>query len=83
MSAHNWPSYHPHDNKNRNDFLAMRPNMTIQESLHSSFKESKGNTSTLKPNDYFPTYIDLWMMAHSKCISHGIGGFGVFASMIT
>ena len=36
-----------------------------------------------EPSAFYATFVDLWIMAHSKCISHGAGGFGQFVSRLT
>ena len=28
-------------------------------------------------SDFYPTFVDLLIMAEAKCMSHGVGGFGV------
>ena len=28
----------------------------------------------------FPVFLDYWLMAHSQCVSYGIGGFGKFGA---
>jgi len=33
-----------------------------------------------RPSDLFPTFLDLWLMSHSKCVSYGIGGYGRFGA---
>jgi hypothetical protein len=33
--------------------------------------------------DVYPTFVDLWIMAHATCHSFGVGGFGLFASKLS
>jgi len=34
-------------------------------------------------SEYFSTFVDLWLLSHSKCLAHGLGGFGHFASVLS
>jgi hypothetical protein len=36
-----------------------------------------------QPQDMYPTFVDLWILAHAKCISQGVGGYSEFASQLT
>eukprot|EP00978_Attheya_sp_CCMP212_P006173 scaffold13898_cov51-Attheya_sp.AAC.1 len=40
-------------------------------------------TEDSKPSDYYASFHDLWIMAHSKCLSQGVGGFGHFGSVLS
>ncbi|MGK3747353.1 MAG: hypothetical protein ACI90V_014217 [Bacillariaceae sp.] len=51
-----------------------------QEALHLDKKDQwkSGNIA-----DFFPTFVDLLIMAEAKCMALGVGGFGRFANMIS
>lgn len=50
-----------------------------KEALHLDKKDQwkSGNVS-----DFYPTFIDLLIMAEAKCMAYGVGGFGRFASIL-
>jgi len=35
-----------------------------------------------EPEDFYPVFVDLYLMANSKCVSYGQGGYGRFAARI-
>ena len=35
------------------------------------------------PSDFYSGYVDLWILAHAKCVAHGLGGYGDFVSKLT
>jgi len=35
-----------------------------------------------KPEDFYPVFVDFYLMAYSKCVSYGQGGFGRFAGRV-
>lgn len=41
------------------------------------------DTSGLEIDRYFGIFVDLWMMATSKCLAQGLGGFGHFGSELS
>lgn len=47
------------------------------EALHLD-KDSKNESLAFKPADFFPTFVDLYMLAQSKCVAYSNGGFGTF-----
>jgi hypothetical protein len=51
-----------------------------QEALHLDKKDQwkSGNIA-----DFFPTFVDLLIMAEAKCMSLGVGGFGRFANILS
>ena len=51
-----------------------------QEALHLDKKDqwTSGNIA-----DFYPTFVDLLIMAEAKCMALGVGGFGRFANMIS
>jgi hypothetical protein len=51
-----------------------------QEALHLDKTDQwkSGNIT-----DFFPTFVDLLIMAESKCMSLGAGGFGRFANILS
>lgn len=60
-----------------------RPVVTLKhdkEALHLDKKEqwTSGNVS-----DFYPTFIDLLIMAEGRCLSHGVGGFGRYAAILS
>lgn len=34
------------------------------------------------PSDFYDTFVDLFLLAHSKCLSFGVGGYGSWASLV-
>jgi hypothetical protein len=36
-----------------------------------------------KPSDFYDTFVDLYLMGMSRCVSHSKGGFGQWASLIS
>jgi len=55
--------------------LASRPNRTEQVAHFDQPGRHRW--------EYDGTIIDLWMLAHAKCISQGLGGFGHFGSVLS
>jgi hypothetical protein len=56
--------------------IVTRPNHTV-EPLHFE------TGTDPDPSKFYAIFIDLWIMAHAKCMAQGIGGFGHFASMMS
>ena len=50
------------------------------EALHldKKYQWKSGNVS-----DFYPTFVDLLIMAEAKCMSHGVGGYGRFANLLS
>lgn len=36
-----------------------------------------------RPSDYYSTFVDLYLAGSGKCVTHGRGGFGRFASLLS
>jgi hypothetical protein len=36
-----------------------------------------------EPQDFYDTFVDLYILAESRCITYGAGGFGSWASLIS
>jgi len=51
-----------------------------QEALHLDKKEQ---WTSGKVSDFYPTFVDLLIMAEARCASLGIGGYGAFANMLS
>lgn len=51
-----------------------------KEALHL---DKKGQWKSGNISDFYPTFVDLLVMAESKCISHGVGGYGRFANILS
>ena len=51
-----------------------------QEALHLDKKEQ---WTSGKVSDFYPTFVDLLIMAEAKCASYGMGGYGAFANMLS
>lgn len=51
-----------------------------KEALHLDKKDqwTSGNIE-----DFYPTFVDLLVMAESKCMAHGVGGYGRFANILS
>lgn len=56
------------------------------EQLHLDRGNSMLNVSNdwegRPPSDFYPTFVDLYLLADSQCIARGIGGYGRWASLI-
>mmetsp|Transcript_44971 Transcript_44971/g.66759 ORF Transcript_44971/g.66759 Transcript_44971/m.66759 type:complete len:91 (+) Transcript_44971:2-274(+) len=50
---------------------------TEYEDVHLNFAK------TSQPSSMYPIIVDWLIMAHSKCVSYGAGGFGYMASLFT
>jgi len=50
------------------------------EALHLDKKDQwkSGNVS-----DFYSTFVDILVMGEAKCMSHGVGGFGIFANILS
>jgi len=62
--------------------IVVRPDYNVS-SLHYTQRNFPGLNGTAPPEAYFQIFIDLWMLAHTKCLSQDVGGFGHFASMLS
>lgn len=51
-----------------------------KEALHL---DKRGHWKSGNVSDFYPTFVDLLVMAESKCISHGVGGYGRFANILS
>ncbi len=51
-----------------------------EEALHLDKMElwTSGNIS-----DFYPTFVDLLIMAKAECLARGKGGFGMFANLLS
>ncbi len=58
--------------------IVSRPDYSNKQSLHIDTKIN-GNS----PETFYQVFIDLWMLAHTKCMSYGLGGFGYFGSVLS
>ena len=56
--------------------IVTRPNHTVEP-------EHYGFSMDPDPRKYDGIFIDLWIMAHAKCMAQGVGGFGHFASSLS
>jgi len=32
------------------------------------------------PSEWYPAFLDIWILSHARCVSYGIGGFGRFGA---
>jgi len=85
------PFWAPHQNKshinsstsfinnyNPNTTLVMRPGYTEYANHLENLPSEKSKVS-----DYNSMFFDLWIIAHSKCLAQGLGGFGHFGSVLS
>ena len=70
------------ENVGENVTIVVRPDYNAS-SLHIESRNFAGLEGTAPPEAFFQIFIDLWMMAHTKCLSQGLGGFGHFGSMLS
>jgi hypothetical protein len=62
-----------------------RPIVTLdnneeREALHL---DKKDQWTSGRVSDFYPTFVDLLVMAKARCMSHGVGGFGRFANLLS
>ena len=50
-----------------------------EEPLHLDLASKKG---TRDPSEYFPVFVDLYLMSMGRCYAYNVGGFGKWASML-
>ena len=72
------PFWAPHNQQINTTIVVMRPDHAID----AKHFEAMPNESS-KPRDYYATFHDLWIMAHSKCLAQGVGCFGRFGSILS
>eukprot|EP00594_Rhizosolenia_setigera_P003817 CAMPEP_0178940722 /NCGR_PEP_ID=MMETSP0789-20121207/977_1 /TAXON_ID=3005 /ORGANISM="Rhizosolenia setigera, Strain CCMP 1694" /LENGTH=470 /DNA_ID=CAMNT_0020619813 /DNA_START=69 /DNA_END=1481 /DNA_ORIENTATION=+ len=76
-----WSKHHRNStisNNNIDKVLVMRPDY-----IHDAIHLEQEPTETSKPSDYNAMFIDLWILAHSRCLAQGVGGFGHFGSKLS
>eukprot|EP00554_Chaetoceros_debilis_P005105 CAMPEP_0194082964 /NCGR_PEP_ID=MMETSP0149-20130528/8336_1 /TAXON_ID=122233 /ORGANISM="Chaetoceros debilis, Strain MM31A-1" /LENGTH=427 /DNA_ID=CAMNT_0038765247 /DNA_START=207 /DNA_END=1490 /DNA_ORIENTATION=- len=49
---------------------------------HMPRPQLRSMNTSLPSFDLFPAFLDYWLMAHSQCVSYGIGGFGKFGAYL-
>jgi hypothetical protein len=52
---------------------------TDQERVHTGVSSSKGPQCS----QYYPAFVDLWLLSQAKCIGFGVGGYGALATMMS
>ncbi len=62
--------------------LVQYPIITFQRSEGSPKKLDDYDNQTL-PRDYYSTFVDLYLAGSGRCVTHGRGGFGRFASLLS
>jgi hypothetical protein len=61
-----------------------RPVVTIHEETEEALHLDKADNWELQdPSEYYPTFVDLLLMANGHCTAYGEGGFGRFASLLS
>jgi hypothetical protein len=73
-----WAQNNQTNTTSKNVTVLMRPDHVI-DAKHLEYEPTENS----KPSDYYATFHDLWIMAHSKCLSQGVGGFGHFGSVLS
>jgi hypothetical protein len=56
--------------------------IAITDFFRSHSDDAKVNYDESDPKELYPVFIDLWIMGHSKCVSYGQGGFGLFGARL-
>jgi hypothetical protein len=56
-------------------------NQNTDDPLHLDFA-CRGNV-TRQISDYYQSFVDLLVMGNGRCVAHGKGGFGPFASLLS
>jgi hypothetical protein len=75
-----WAQNNQTDTMSKNVTIVMRPDHIIDV---KHFDNDSPPDENSKPSDYYASFYDLWIMAHSKCLSQGLGGFGHFGSVLS
>ena len=65
--------------KEKNQFLAKSDH--DNNPLHLDIASRKGTGYDIE--EYYDTFVDLWIMGSARCLTHGVGGFGVFAKLMS
>ncbi|KAL3904059.1 MAG: hypothetical protein SGARI_005100, partial [Bacillariaceae sp.] len=61
-----------------------RPIVTIHEDTEEALHLDKADEwESRHPSEYYPTFVDLLLMANGRCTAYGEGGFGRFASLLS
>jgi len=63
--------------------IVARPDYQVPVLHFNKVSNLDGSEGRAPPEAYFSTFFDLWMLAHSKCMSQGVGGYGHFGSMLS
>ena len=67
---------------------AQRPEFRVADPLHFDngadfFCTSCAHVATAQPQDYYDTFVELYLLAGGGCVAAGRGGYGVWASRIS
>jgi hypothetical protein len=77
------------DNKVAIDYVreyASREKLPIVSLSHQDeplHLDKASNWSQRVPSDYYPTFIDLYLLGQSKCLAYSNGGFGTFGLLLS
>jgi len=47
------------------------------------FLDNSNDWQRHSPSDYYDTFVDLYLLANSRCVSYGLGGFGLLGAMLS
>jgi hypothetical protein len=61
--------------------LSIATNQNSKEAVHLD-NHGRGNQSHA-PSEFYETFVDLLIMGSGRCVSYGVGGFGMFARLIS
>lgn len=61
-----------------------RPIVTTHEDTKEALHLDKAeNWTALHPSEFYPTFVDLLIMANGRCTAYGAGGFGRFGALLS
>merc|ERR1712151_1307844 len=69
-------------------YVTTTTNITIPKiASHNTTKEllhlDLSNSTLYNPIDFYPAFVDLYLIGNAKCVSFGMGGFGRFGQIMS
>jgi hypothetical protein len=61
--------------------LSIATNQNSKEALHLDYHG--GGNQSRAPSEFYETFVDLLIMGSGRCVSYGVGGFGMFARLLS
>jgi hypothetical protein len=61
--------------------------INVSDPLHldrgSAYLQNTDSWQSFKPDDFYDVFVDLYLLASSTCVVYGVGGYGLWASLLT